>query len=101
LQQALDLQNAGCFSLVLECVPKNLGKEITEKLEIATIGIGAGVDTDGQILVLHDMLGLNKSFKVKFVRQFLNGESLISQAIEQFHENVSKSQFPSNSESFE
>jgi 3-methyl-2-oxobutanoate hydroxymethyltransferase len=101
LQQAIDLQNAGCFSLVLECVPHDLGKIITEKLEIATIGIGAGADTDGQILVLHDMLGLNKSFKAKFVRQFLKGESLIASAIEDYHQSVSKSEFPSATESFE
>jgi 3-methyl-2-oxobutanoate hydroxymethyltransferase len=101
LKQALDLQNAGCFSLVLECVPSKFAKEITEKLEIATIGIGAGKATDGQILVLHDMLGLNKSFKAKFVRNFLNGEALISKALNDYHACVTNQSFPNQSESFE
>lgn len=101
LQQAIDLQNAGCFALVLECVPSDLAREITINLEIATIGIGAGVATDGQILVLHDMLGLNKSFKAKFVRNFLSGESLIAKAISEYHESVTKLNFPNKSESFE
>ena len=70
LEDALALEDAGCFSLVLECVPSRVAAEITHALNIPTIGIGAGPDTDGQVLVWHDMLGLQTEFKPSFVRQF-------------------------------
>ncbi len=101
LNQALALEKAGCFSIVLECVPSNLATLITNKLAIPTIGIGAGASTDGQILVLQDMLGLNSDFKPKFVRHFINGEKILLEGIEFFHNETINQTFPSNKESFE
>ena len=74
---ALALEEAGCFALVLECVPRLLARRITEKLTIPTIGIGAGNGCDGQVLVLQDLLGLNTEFRPRFVRTFMDGHSLI------------------------
>ena len=74
LQQAKALEDAGCFALVIECVPQALAKSITEALSIPTIGIGAGVDTDGQVLVWHDMLGLYTDIHPRFVKQFIPGK---------------------------
>lgn len=99
-KQALDLEEAGCFSIVLECVPQSLANEITQSLTIPTIGIGAGAGTDGQILVLHDMLGLNKEFRPKFVRTYLNGIDLINQAIQDFTKSVEDQSFPNEKESY-
>lgn len=101
LAQAQGLQEAGCFSLVLECVPADLAAEITASLAIPTIGIGAGSACDGQVLVLQDLLGLSGGFKPKFVRSYLNGGELIRQAIEQFREDVGAGRFPSEKESYE
>jgi 3-methyl-2-oxobutanoate hydroxymethyltransferase len=100
------LQELGCFALVLECVPAVLAREITETLTIPTIGIGAGVDTDGQILVLHDMLGLSAPIaangrKPKFVREFMNGGEAIRAALQSYALAVRGKTFPSVEESFE
>ncbi|OFZ15439.1 MAG: 3-methyl-2-oxobutanoate hydroxymethyltransferase, partial [Bdellovibrionales bacterium RBG_16_40_8] len=84
LDGAKTLEKCGCFSVVLECVPTSLAKQISEELSIPTIGIGAGPDTDGQVLVWQDMLGLNTDFRPKFVRQYLNGGELFSSALNQF-----------------
>ncbi len=100
LQEAHSLQEAGCFSLVLECVPASLARRITEELSIPVIGIGAGPDTDGQVLVLQDMLGLSKDFKPAFLRHYLNGAELITQALEQYHHDVQNKEFPSVKESY-
>lgn len=79
LQDALALEEAGCFAVVLECVPSRVAAEITSALNIPTIGIGAGPDTDGQVLVWHDMLGLQSEFKPTFLRQFAQlGESTVA-----------------------
>jgi len=99
-KQALLLEDAGCFSIVLECVPSELAHTITQSLKIPTIGIGAGVNTDGQILVLHDMLGFNQDFQPKFVRQYLNGAELFQQSIEHYINDVNEAQFPSDKESY-
>lgn len=99
-KQALALEEAGCFSLVLECVPAQLANHITQSLKIPTIGIGAGAGTDGQVLVLHDMLGLNKEFSPRFVRKYLNGVELIQSAINDFIEDVETNQFPTEQESY-
>lgn len=100
-EQAKSLEQAGCFGLVLECLPSPLAAEITSQLRIPTIGIGAGPDTDGQVLVLHDLLGLNGSFRPKFLRQFLNGGELIKDAIEDYHQAVLNKTYPSVEESYE
>jgi len=101
LEHSLSLQQAGCFSIVLECVPSSLAREITSRLEIPTIGIGAGPDVDGQVLVFHDLLGLNDGFHPKFLRKFLDGKSLIKNALEDFHQSVQNQSFPSLEESYE
>ncbi len=93
-QDALALQEAGCFSVVLECIPQLLAKEITEMLSIPTIGIGAGPDTDGQVLVWQDFLGLNSELTPKFVKHFLNGEALFQTAIQDFIQAVNNKEFP-------
>lgn len=98
--QAKALEEAGCFSLVLECVPSKLARTITNHLDIPTIGIGAGSSTDGQVLVLHDMLGMNPGFKPKFLRQFANLKVSVTDAINSFHEATVNSTFPSEEESY-
>lgn len=101
ISEARSLEEAGCFSLVLECVPTLLAQTITEQLQISTIGIGAGVHTDGQILVLQDLLGFNPGFKPKFLRPFLNGFEQVSSALESYHGAVTGKTFPSPEESYE
>jgi len=93
-QDALALEDAGCFSVVLECVPHSLAKEITCSLQIPTIGIGAGAFTDGQVLVFQDVLGLNTDFKPKFVKEFLDGNTYFKNAIEAFVHAVQTGAFP-------
>lgn len=100
IEDALALQDAGCFAIVLELIPAELAKKITGKLEIPTIGIGAGKYTSGQVLVLHDMLGLNKDFNPKFLKKYLNGYSLIKEAIENYNSDVKNKIFPTEKESF-
>lgn len=91
---ALLLQEAGCFALVLECMPTSLAENITQCLNIPTIGIGAGSVTDGQVLVWQDMLGLNLDFQPKFVKTYLNGAAIIQSAVEKYIHEVSESAFP-------
>lgn len=98
--QAIALEQAGCFSIVLECVPDRIAKIITEKVGIPTIGIGAGPDCDGQVLVLHDMLGLFHGKSPKFVRQFENCRQSIENNIAQYIDAVQLKKFPNKEESF-
>ena len=100
LQDAKAFETAGAFSLVLECVPNQIAKTVTESIHIATIGIGAGVGTDGQVLVLQDLLGFSPNFKPKFLRQYLNGYELFKNAFEQFHLDVVQENFPNEKESY-
>lgn len=99
-KQAILLEDAGCFAIVLECVPSELAHSITQTLKIPTIGIGAGQNTDGQILVLHDMLGFNQDFQPKFVRRYLNGAELFQKSVENYIKDVHEAQFPSEKESY-
>ena len=99
-EEARALQQAGCFALVLECVPSPLAEEITRELKIATIGIGAGPGTDGQVLVFQDLLGLNTDFKPRFVKKFLNGAELVTGAVEDYNNAVRKGAFPDADHSF-
>lgn len=94
------LEEVGCFSLVLEKIPAALAKEVSESLEIPTIGIGAGKYCDGQVLVMHDMLGINTEFKPRFLRQYLNLHELATNAVEQYISDVRKNSFPAESESY-
>ena len=100
IEEAIALQEAGCFAIVLELIPAELAKKITEKLNSPTIGIGAGKYTSGQVLVLHDMLGLNKDFNPKFLKKYLDGYSLIKDAIENYSHDVKNNIFPTDKESF-
>jgi len=100
LKDALALEKAGCFSLVLECVPANLATEISKALTIPTIGIGAGVGCDGQVLVLQDMLGMNKEFHPKFLRTYFKGFEDLKNAFNQYHRDVVTEKFPSKEESY-
>ncbi len=100
LEDAIQLQQAGCFSIVLEMIPALLAKKITDELEIPTIGIGAGPDTDGQVLVLQDLLGMNKNFNPKFVRKYLSGFELIKDALNNFSSDIKGNKFPTKEESY-
>jgi 3-methyl-2-oxobutanoate hydroxymethyltransferase len=99
-RDARAVESAGAFSVVLESVPRDLAARITEKLHIPTIGIGAGPECDGQVLVLHDLLGLTQGHKPKFARQYVNLSGEISRAVTSYCEDVQSGQFPSDAESF-
>ncbi len=99
-KQALLLQEAGCFALVLEAVPSQLAEKVTQQLDIPTIGIGAGPFTDGQVLVMQDLLGMNNEFKPKFLRTYLNGHELFLNSFNQFNQTVKDNSFPSIEESY-
>lgn len=100
IEDAKALEQSGCFSIVLELIPAQLAKEITEVLNIPTIGIGAGVYTSGQVLVLHDLLGLTKNFNPKFLRKYLNGFDLIKDSLQKYNSDVKRKLFPNEKESF-
>lgn len=97
---ALLLQEAGCFALVLEKIPAVLAAEVTETLAIPTIGIGAGAACDGQVLVMHDFLGINQAFNPRFVRKYLNLHELITKATIHYIADVKAQQFPDKDESY-
>jgi len=97
---ALALEEAGVYALVLEAIPADIAREITEKLTIPTIGIGAGVACDGQVLVSYDMLGMDETFKPRFVRRFATLGTTIKDAVGQYVAEVRGSTFPSDAESF-
>ena len=99
-KDALLLQEAGCFAIVLEKIPAELAKEVSESLTIPTIGIGAGGDCDGQVLVMHDMLGINTEFKPRFLRRYLNLDEQITGAIKQYISDVKSRDFPNERESY-
>jgi len=100
IEQAQKLEELGCFSIVLECVPDKIAKMVTEKLKIPTIGIGAGIDCDGQVLVTHDLLGLFERFRPKFVKQYINLSSEIQKALEEYKKEVIEGTFPTKEHSF-
>lgn len=99
--QALALQEAGAFSIVIELVPSETAKMITEALDIPTIGIGAGPYCDGQVLVLWDMLGLFEDFSPKFLKKYANIREVISSAVKDYLEEVRNGEFPNDKHSFE
>ncbi len=100
LKDAVALEEIGCFAIVLECVPKELAREITKKLKIPTIGIGAGVHCDGQVLVTHDLIGYFDKFAPKFVKRYANINEDIKRAVSSFKEETEKSVFPDDEHSF-
>lgn len=101
LADAQALQQAGIQILVLECIPASLGKLISETLTIPVIGIGAGVDCDGQVLVTYDMLGISRGHKAKFVKNFLQGQNDIESAVRAYVDAVKKSQYPAIEHSYQ
>ncbi|MBS1729810.1 MAG: 3-methyl-2-oxobutanoate hydroxymethyltransferase [Bacteroidetes bacterium] len=94
------LEEAGCFSIVLEKIPAQLAKDVSESLDIPTIGIGAGKYCDGQVLVMHDMLGINVEFKPRFLRQYLNLHEQATKAVQQFITDVKNQDFPNENEQY-
>jgi 3-methyl-2-oxobutanoate hydroxymethyltransferase len=94
------LEEAGCFAIVLEKIPALLAKEVSESLHIPTIGIGAGRFCDGQVLVMHDMLGINTEFKPRFLRQYLNIHEQATTAVRQYITDVKTKDFPSETEQY-
>ncbi|MDP7001684.1 MAG: 3-methyl-2-oxobutanoate hydroxymethyltransferase [Candidatus Poseidoniaceae archaeon] len=100
IADAKALETAGCFAIVLEKIPAGLAKQVSEAINIPTIGIGAGNDCDGQVLVLHDMLGITTDFSPRFLRRYLNLEEQIEGALNQFCTDVRSGDFPSQDESY-
>jgi 3-methyl-2-oxobutanoate hydroxymethyltransferase len=94
------LQEAGCFALVLEKIPAELAKRVASELEIPVIGIGAGPYVDGQVLVMHDMLGINKNFSPRFLRRYANLFDDITKAVQSYIKDVKTTDFPSPEESY-
>lgn len=100
MEQARNLEKAGCFSVVLECVPDKIAGLITKELKIPTIGIGAGADCDGQVLVIHDLLGLFQRYRPKFVKKYAELTPIILRAIEEYKDEVIAGKFPSTEHAF-
>ena len=94
------LEQAGCFAIVLEKIPASLAKEVSESVQIPTIGIGAGKHCDGQVLVMHDMLGINTEFKPRFLRQYLNLHEQITGAVQRYIKDVKSRDFPNDKEQY-
>jgi len=100
IDDAVSLEDAGAFSVLLEAVPAPIAKKVTERLKVPTIGIGAGVHCDGQVLVVHDMLGLFDRFTPKFAKRYVNLSDHILKAFENYKEEVLKGSFPTDQHSF-
>jgi 3-methyl-2-oxobutanoate hydroxymethyltransferase len=100
ISDAKILEEAGCFAIVLEKIPAHLAKQVSESIAIPTIGIGAGADCDGQVLVLHDMLGITTDFSPRFLRRYLDLENQITSAVEQYCTDVRSKDFPNDEESY-
>src|SRR5476651_410322 len=99
-EDALKLEELGCFGIVLEKIPAAPATEVSESIKIPTIGIGAGQHCDGQVLVIHDMLGINKAFKPRFLRQYTNLSEMMSGAIKNYVSDVKAKDFPSEKEQY-
>lgn len=100
IEDAQLLEDLGCFSLVLEKIPSKLAQKVSEKLSIPTIGIGAGPHADGQVLVVHDMLGITHDFKPRFLRQYADLNKVITEAVENYIRDVKDQKFPNEQESY-
>ena len=100
IEDAKLLQEAGCFALVLEKVPADLAKEVASSIEIPVIGIGAGGGVDGQVLVLHDMLGITQQFSPRFLRRYHNLHQEILKACTHYIKDVKSSDFPNENEQY-
>jgi 3-methyl-2-oxobutanoate hydroxymethyltransferase len=100
LRDAKLLEEAGCFAVVLEKIPAELGKRVSEELHIPTIGIGAGGATDGQVLVAHDMLGITQAFSPRFLRRYADLGTTISEAVGHYVDDVKSRDFPNEKEQY-
>jgi 3-methyl-2-oxobutanoate hydroxymethyltransferase len=100
VENAIEIEQAGASLLVLECIPAKLAEKITKRLKIPVIGIGAGVECDGQVLVLYDMLGISLGKRPRFSKNFMETSADIFSAIQQFHQSVKESKFPASEHSF-
>ena len=100
IEDAKALEDAGCFSIVLEAIPSPIAKMVTEAISIPTIGIGAGIDCDGQVLVIHDLIGLFERFTPKFVKQYAKISDIILSAVSQYKSDVENMRFPEEKHSF-
>ena len=99
-EDVIKLEDAGCFAIVLEKIPANLAKEITESVNIPIIGIGAGSNVDGQVLVMHDMLGINSDFNPRFLRRYSDLSDVVNKAVSNYISDVKKVQFPNKNEEY-
>jgi 3-methyl-2-oxobutanoate hydroxymethyltransferase len=100
IRDAKLLEEAGCFSLVLEKIPADLAAKVSAELSIPTIGIGAGPSCDGQVLVIHDMLGLNKEFNPRFLRRYADLNSVMTEAVQNYIKDVKSKDFPNKDEQY-
>ena len=100
IRDVKELENAGCFSIVLEKIPAKLAKKVSNSVKIPVIGIGAGVDVDGQVLVLHDMLGMTHEFNPRFLRRYLNLSNDIDGAVKAYVSDVKRKKFPNKKEQY-
>ncbi|HWB62514.1 MAG TPA: 3-methyl-2-oxobutanoate hydroxymethyltransferase [Chitinophagales bacterium] len=100
IEDAILLEKTGCFAVVLEKIPAQLAANVAQKISIPVIGIGAGGGVDGQVLVLHDMLGITKEFKPRFLRRYLNLYDEIEDAVKQYIDDVKSRNFPNNEEQY-
>jgi len=100
VEDAKVLEDCGCFGIVLEKIPSHLAKIVAEKISVPIIGIGAGPDVDGQVLVMQDMLGITQEFKPRFLRTYANLNSVVTDAITNYITDVKTSEFPNEKESY-
>ena len=100
LKSAEKLAAAGCFAIVLECVPAAVGRQVAAAVNVPVIGIGAGPDTDGQVLVLQDLLGADPTFQPRFVRRYFDLHASVHDAVDRFHADVQSGNFPGDEESY-
>ncbi len=100
IKNAHALEEAGCFAIVLEKIPAILGKKVATEIKIPIIGIGAGMHVDGQVLVMHDMLGINKEFSPRFLRRYLNMYDQIFEATRKYISDVKSKDFPNENEQY-
>ena len=100
IEDAILLQKLGCFAMVLEKIPAKLAEEVTTSVKIPVIGIGAGPKTDGQVLVLHDMLGITQEFSPRFLRRYLNLHEEIKSAVQAYIQDVRSQNFPNEKEQY-
>ncbi|MDP4680350.1 MAG: 3-methyl-2-oxobutanoate hydroxymethyltransferase [Cyclobacteriaceae bacterium] len=100
IQDAKTLEECGCFGIVLEKIPRDLAKRVAQEVKIPIIGIGAGPDVDGQVLVVHDMLGITQEFKPRFLRQYADLSTIMTEAVTEYIKDIKSNDFPSEKESY-